>query len=138
MQWDASPNAGGFTSEIAKPWMRVHDNYPTLNVKRQTRDPNFVFNFWHELLVCDTRTRSCLHRGFLPMLIPYMRHFLSIKKRSDEGKLVVTLNFIEEKQSIYLTGHLASASYKTLVKNYEEDSLGALQAYEGGVYLEGK
>jgi len=72
------------------------------------------------------------------MLIPYMRHFLSIKKRSDEGKLVVTLNFIEEKQSIYLTGHLASASYKTLVKNYEEDSLGALQAYEGGVYLEGK
>lgn len=34
MQWDASPNAG-FCTASTKPWMRVIDDYPTVNTKAQ-------------------------------------------------------------------------------------------------------
>ncbi|KAI9727561.1 MAG: hypothetical protein M1828_006503 [Chrysothrix sp. TS-e1954] len=40
MQWDASPN-GGFCEESTTPWMRVNDDYETVNVASQ-RSPNLT------------------------------------------------------------------------------------------------
>ena len=134
MQWDASPNAG-FTSETAKPWMRVNDNYPTLNVKRQNLDPNSVLNFWRTLLRVRHEKPKLFAQGVFTDTDPSNETVLIYEKGSDDGKLVVALNFTGEKQSVNLAPRLDGASYKILAKNYEEEPLDALQAYEGRIYL---
>ncbi|KAF3024097.1 hypothetical protein E8E14_001676 [Neopestalotiopsis sp. 37M] len=50
MQWDASPNAG-FCDPDVKPWMRVIDDYPTINAEAQVKgddsdDDLSVWQFW--------------------------------------------------------------------------------------------
>ncbi|KAF1738832.1 Alpha-glucosidase [Beauveria bassiana] len=47
MQWDDTPH-GGFST--AKPWMRVHDNYPQVNAAAQVRDPASVYSAYREVL----------------------------------------------------------------------------------------
>ncbi|OAQ81577.1 maltase [Purpureocillium lilacinum] len=49
MQWDASPH-GGFTTAGATPWMRVNDNYKTVNAASQTSDPRSVYHTWRRVL----------------------------------------------------------------------------------------
>ncbi|KAJ5611672.1 Alpha-glucosidase [Penicillium herquei] len=139
MQWDDSPNAG-FSSEGAKTWMRVHDNYPTLNVKRQTNDPNSVLSFWRQLLHTRRANPKVFAQGVFVDTDPSNESVFVFEKGSLDGseKLVVALNFTGEKQSVDLGKSLGSGSRQTLLKNYEEESLDALQAYEGRVYLVGK
>lgn len=47
MQWDSSPHAG-FTS--GTPWIRVHENYQTVNVEKATLNPNSILHTYKELI----------------------------------------------------------------------------------------
>lgn len=57
VQWDDSPNAGFCPADV-KPWMRVNDDYPTVNAKAQmSRGPASVttpdvsaYRFWQRAL----------------------------------------------------------------------------------------
>ncbi|KAH6877359.1 glycoside hydrolase superfamily [Thelonectria olida] len=48
-QWDSSPNAG-FTDAGSRPWMRIHDDYASINVSDQIDDPESVLNFYKQVL----------------------------------------------------------------------------------------
>ncbi|KAJ5129039.1 Alpha-glucosidase [Penicillium atrosanguineum] len=133
MQWDATPNAG-FTSEEAKPWMRVHDGYAALNVKRQTVDSNSVLNFWRELLRVRRENPKLFAQGVFSDTDPSHESVFVYEKGSTDAKLVVALNFTGKAQSVDLASRLSGSSYKTLVKNCEEEPLDSLQAYEGRIY----
>lgn len=134
MQWDSTPNAG-FSSEGAKTWMRVHDNYPELNVERQTSDPNSVLSFWKGLLRVRRANPTVFAQGVFQDTDPSHGTVFVFEKHSDSEKLVVALNFSSEKQSVDLAGRLGNANRKVLAKNYEEDVLDSLQPYEGRIYL---
>lgn len=45
MQWDDTENAG-FTT--GTPWIKVNDNYKTINAKSQVDDPDSIFNCYRE------------------------------------------------------------------------------------------
>lgn len=47
MQWSSAPHAD--FSKV-KPWMKVHDLYPEINVEDQQKDENSVLNFWKSML----------------------------------------------------------------------------------------
>ena len=47
MQWDAGPDAG-FTS--GTPWIAVNPNYPDINARAQTEDPESVFAHYRALI----------------------------------------------------------------------------------------
>lgn len=47
MQWDDTRH-GGFST--AKPWMRVHDNYPQVNAASQAQAPDSVYSAYREVL----------------------------------------------------------------------------------------
>ncbi|ATY61965.1 Alpha amylase [Cordyceps militaris] len=49
MQWDGTAHAG-FTTGDAKPWMRVHDNYPQVNAAAQVRDASSVYAAYRAVL----------------------------------------------------------------------------------------
>ncbi|KAJ5257159.1 Alpha-glucosidase [Penicillium angulare] len=92
MQWDDTPNAG-FSTEGAKTWMRVHDNYKTLNVKRQTDDPTSVLSFWRELLRIRHAHPKLFAQGLFRDTDPSHESVFLFEKISGEQKLVVALNF---------------------------------------------
>jgi alpha-glucosidase len=48
-QWDENAKNAGF-SDGSKTWMRVHDGYRDINVKKQTGDSGSVLEFWKEML----------------------------------------------------------------------------------------
>lgn len=47
MLWDDSPNAGFSTG---KPWLRIHQDYKTLNVKSQFGVPGSTFSYYQDLI----------------------------------------------------------------------------------------
>ena len=47
MQWDCSPNAGFTTGQ---PWMKVNDNYKTINVQAQLADKDSLFHLYQRLI----------------------------------------------------------------------------------------
>ncbi|KAJ5085208.1 Alpha-glucosidase [Penicillium argentinense] len=135
MQWDGTPNAG-FTSQSAKSWMRVHDNYPLLNVKRQQHDSTSVFNFWREMLRVRRENPNVFAHGIYSDPEPTKENVFVFEKTADTQKLVVALNFTADDQTLdQLAGYIGAASVKALIRNYDDEPLNLLRPFEGRIYL---
>jgi alpha-glucosidase len=57
MQWDASPNAG-FCPQGVQPWLPVADDYRTVNVAAQARDPGSMLSLYRRLIALRHRERA--------------------------------------------------------------------------------
>ncbi|KAI9897888.1 hypothetical protein N3K66_007744 [Trichothecium roseum] len=98
-QWDDSPYAG-FTSAEATPWMRVHDDYPSINVARQRDDPHSVLSFYKDVLKLRKAHRDVFVYGTFRLLDPEDEEVFSYVKEDPAGtgkKAVVVLNMSREK-----------------------------------------
>lgn len=72
MSWDTSPN-NGFTGAGVKPWIRMNDEYPDVNVEKQLKDPDSVLNYFIKLT--HTRKQHPLMVRSLP--------FASVQEKPD-------------------------------------------------------
>lgn len=63
MPWDTTPN-NGFTGASVKPWIRMNDEYPDVNVEKQLKDPDSVLNYFMKLT--HTRKQHPLMVRFSP------------------------------------------------------------------------
>jgi len=133
MQWDGSAN-GGFTTAAAKPWMRVNDNYPEINVKKEGLDPNSILNFWRHMLQLRKEYVNLFVHGAYQVLHHDNEKVYTFKKSIPGQSLVVVLNFTEEILP-FDTSSVVSSEAKVLVSNYpiQRESL---EAFEGRVYIE--
>lgn len=141
MQWDDSAH-GGFTA-AEKPWMRVNDSYTEINVARQLREPDSVFNFWQRMIKFRKAHADLLVYGTFEVLdAENEQTFVFVKKHAGE-KALVGLNFSSEEQTIELPD---DREYALQVGNYHreyqgtEQRLGAgskvlLQPWEAQVYV---
>jgi alpha-glucosidase len=92
MQWDDSPFAG-FSS--AKPWIKLHPNYPQRNVATQQADPNSLLNFTRRLIALR-REYAALRSGTFKSLLPADAGVLAFERalpRPDQQRILVYLNF---------------------------------------------
>lgn len=80
-QWDDSPNAG-FTCEDAKPWMRVHDDYRSINAARQSKDPESILSFYKFVLKMRKQYRDLFVFGSFKLLDPTDEHVFAYVKES--------------------------------------------------------
>jgi len=55
MQWNDSAFAG-FSSH--KPWIKINENYRTINVEKQKQDDNSVWNAYHALIVLRNNEKA--------------------------------------------------------------------------------
>jgi oligo-1,6-glucosidase len=102
VQWTSeSPNAG-FCAPSTKPWMRVNDDYKTVNAaaQRQHNDPDSlsVLQFWKRGLAARKKHKDALVYGNFHLLDPEDGHdqiFAYARRGEDEG-FVTVLNFSEE------------------------------------------
>ena len=107
MQWDSSPNAG-FCDDSATPWMRVNDDYRTINAEMQVApesetDEMSVFHFWQRGLANRKAHAKSLIYGYFQLVEPQHEHVFAYvrteKKQGEDGgeKWLVALNFSGKK-----------------------------------------
>lgn len=105
-QWDDSPNAG-FTAPGTKPWMRIHEEYPEINAKRQMRDPESILAFYKKALHMRKQYRDLFIHGSFRLLDPGNESIFSYVKESNGSadalggttrKALVVLNFSNKEQ----------------------------------------
>jgi oligo-1,6-glucosidase len=113
MQWDNSGNAG-FTT--GTPWKRVNENYTTINVADQDKDPNSVLNHFRRM----TRARKdnpVLVYGEYEILQKDHPDVYAYTRTSENAKMLVLLNFSQKVSSIDLPE--ISAIQKPVINNYD-------------------
>ncbi|CAK4028360.1 glycoside hydrolase [Lecanosticta acicola] len=97
VQWDSGPNAG-FSKE--KPWMRVNDDYKTVNVEaqRSANDPDelSVLQFWKRGLENRKKHRDVFVYGEYMLLDGNHKTVFAYKMAGKDEAFVVALNFSGE------------------------------------------
>ena len=114
MQWTGGENAG-FTA--GTPWLRVNPNYTTINVEKESGDPDSVLNFYKKLIALrkNPEYKETVVYG---ALIPFMedRHNLMAYYRKGDKTLLVVGNYQWDEQDITLP----SDCKKVLINNYPD------------------
>ena len=140
VQWDDSPNAGFST---AKPWMRVHDDYKNVNVKKQQSDPNSPLSFWKKMLKLRKQYSDlCVFGDFEIWDKSELDVFTLTKTNEVNGlqgqKLVVFCSFSDVEQPMYWPeGCRKGEGAELLISNLKEgEKVGRyLTPWEARVYL---
>lgn len=92
MQWDATPNAG-FCKESVKPWMRVNDDYPRVNVVAQTDNPRSVFSYWKNCLAFRKEHKDVFVYGGFEILNPDDKDIVAFRRFSKDESYITITNF---------------------------------------------
>lgn len=118
MQWSAQANAG-FSKPGAKTWLPIPNNFITLNVKDEVRDPNSMLN-WYKQLITLRKTNPAF-RGGEVMLNTDNNQVLSWMRRVNGAPaVVVACNFTAQPQTIGFNlsaQGIKSTRVKTLLKS---------------------
>jgi oligo-1,6-glucosidase len=137
VQWDSSAH-GGFTSASATPWMRVNDDYKTVNAAAQLADPQptpgtlSVHAFWKRALENRKTNKDVFVYGDFEMLDPEDKKVVAFRRWSKTQAFVTVLNLSGEKVSWEKLGELKVK--KWVAGNYDETELDG-RAKEGKVEL---
>lgn len=88
MQWDSSENAG-FTD--AKPWLRLDNAYPKINVAAQKEDTDSMLSLYKRLIELRQQEKSLILGDYFPVfsdrqLLAYAR------KAENEPRFLIVLN----------------------------------------------
>jgi len=137
MQWSDAANAG-FTSASVTPWLPVPPTYATVNVKTEETDPNSLLA-WYEKLIRMKKTNPALTQGDNVMLDNTNTKVLSwMRQTTGAPRVVVSLNFTADPQTVNLSVPGAKGSVKTLLKTpgaADPASLGQIQLGPFGVWV---
>ena len=93
MQWDGTDNAG-FCSAAALPWLPVHQDYKSTNVKSELADPDSLLNVYKGLLRLR-RESIAMQEGTLDLLSETDgRHsLLSYRRIYEPESVLIVINF---------------------------------------------
>jgi oligo-1,6-glucosidase len=111
-QWNATENAG-FTTGI--PWIKVNQNYSTLNAKIQEKEVNSVLNYFRKMVKLRKENGVFIYGNYTlldeknPKIYAYTREL-------KDKKMLILLNFSKDKATPNIGIDLKNA--KILINNY--------------------
>lgn len=128
MHWDGTENAG-FSSEA--PWIPVHENKASINVKTQESDPTSVLNHFRKMTALRNENKTLVYGEYTELVPEHTQ--LYVYTREWEGQsMLVLLNFSDTTASFELPSNFVSA--QVAINNYDSmQTEGAnvnLQAYQ--------
>ncbi len=135
MQWSAGENAGFSTGE---PWIKVDENYESVNVETARSDAESVWHFYRELI--DLREdRDIFVYGDYELLLPDHDEVFAYRRTLGDEALLVVCNFFDGEPELALSEFAGDRDADLLVGNYDvEDADLAepiqLRPYEARVY----
>ena len=121
IQWDDSVNAG--FNKGAKPWLKINENYTTINAASQINDENSIYNFYRKLLSLrksDEYVNTFVY-GKFNEVHPEIKNVFAYIREDENHKVLVVTNMKDNHEKINLDFKVI----KTLLSNYnkEYDSL---------------
>lgn len=127
MQWDDSENAG-FT--VGKPWFRVSERYPEINVEKALKNKDSVF-YYYKKLITLRHEEPLLTEGEYELVMEEDEHiFAYLRKTADECWLVAA-NLSEDHVSSEKLQEFGKDREELIIGNYRRDNLGEeLKPYE--------
>ena len=129
MQWDDTENAG-FTTGI--PWIKVNDNYKTINAKSQVDDPDSIFNCYRKL-VSFRKEYPVLVDGSFKLLLAEDENIFAYERKNADETLLVVCNFYGNTVKMPLTEE--TEGMELLISNYKEtEDSSVLRPYEARMY----
>jgi oligo-1,6-glucosidase len=134
IQWDDSPNAG-FCPANVKPWMRVNDDYTTVNAAMETKagTPS-VYNFWSKVLAFRKKNIDAFAYGDYQLVNADHPEVLGFKRTSEAGQTWVSaLNFTGNEVDWALPKEFGPVQWE--VGNYEDAASSSQTAAAGSVKL---
>ncbi|MCJ1486253.1 hypothetical protein MMC06_006430 [Schaereria dolodes] len=129
VHWDDSTHAG-FTT--GKPWRRIHDIYPDVNVKKQLTDHDSLLSFWKKMLKLRKEYVDVLVHGEFEMFDVENEKTMMYVKEFCGLKMFVVLNFTSEEQE--WTAAKGLQDHLKLCISNVEDVKESLTPWEGRVY----
>lgn len=92
MSWDDSEHAG-FSS--AQPWMKVNQDYKTVNVKSEQADPDSVLNYYKKVIALrkDPKYIKTFTYGNFIALEDPNEHTLAYLRQGHDQTIMVIANF---------------------------------------------
>lgn len=127
MQWDDSKNAG-FTT--GTPWLKMNDNYDTINAKAALADLNSTF-YYYQKLIRLRHELPIITTGTYELLDPEDEQVYAYRRVGQNESLLVINNFTSE--TLTRDYHVPDNA-SVLISNYEDDALTTLRPYEAKVY----
>lgn len=126
VQWTAEPH-GGFTAETSKPWMRVNDDYKTVNAAAQlanaqpTPGTYSVHAFWKRALADRKKNKDVFVYGDFGLIDADHSKVVAFKRWSKDRTFVTVLNLSGEALEWEGLGDVKVA--KWVAGNYDEREL---------------
>lgn len=137
MQWDSTRKAGFSSGE---PWLPIHPNHLTRNVREQLMNPLSVFSFYKDLLQVRKET-SVLRRGsFIPMQSKPEGGLAYLRSEGDSHALI-GLNFKGKPTRIVFDRDLPHRSWKLAISSHPNSDLQIqgnemiLKPFEAAIFL---
>lgn len=115
MQWDDSLNAG-FTKN--KPWLKVNENYKTINVKNALEDKDSIFYHYKKLIKLRKENETIIYGDYTPLDLESKNTFSYLRELNGDRILVVS-NFYEEETEFNLKG-IEYRDLEILISNYKD------------------
>jgi alpha-glucosidase len=140
MQWSATANAG-FSKPGVKTWLPIPNDFITVNVANEVRDPDSLLN-WYKQMIKLRKSNAALVKGREVMVNTENSNVLSwLRLAKGTPAVVVVCNFTANPQTIGfdLSGEgIHGTRVKTLMKSpgtADPASLGAVKLPAFGVYI---
>lgn len=128
-QWDSSFNAGFTTGQ---PWLKINDNYKTINAAAQEKDPNSILNYFRKMIALR-KSGPVLIYGKYTLLDKDNPQVYAYTREYGGKKMLVLLNFSNTAAKANTGIDLGGA--KLLINNYASgNSTTELRPWEAVVY----
>jgi oligo-1,6-glucosidase len=95
-QWN-SDNHAGFTK--GNPWLKVNEDYRTINAQDQIKDPNSIYNFYKELIRLR-KQHSTLIYGNTEFVLSEYEQIIAYRRFDENESFNVLLNFSDQSVEI--------------------------------------
>lgn len=99
MQWSNDEHAG--FSQV-KPWLPLADDYQTMNVKKQQKDPKSTLNFYRKLIQIRREHPELYYGSYLKHSAD--DHIFSYFRRDEDSSFLIILNFCPESHKFPMNG----------------------------------
>lgn len=100
MQW--SPGPGAEFTTVASTWLPLADDYASINVERQLRDPRSHFSFYRRAIWYRKRTPALTRGAYVPIDGP--PDTFVYRRQHGASRCLVALNFAGEGRTLQLDG----------------------------------
>jgi oligo-1,6-glucosidase len=124
MQWDSSKN-GGFTT--GTPWLRLNNNYGTINAETESADPDSVLSFYRSAITLRKKYSTLVYGSFSAVRSD-IENFFGYVREDKYGRYYVEINLTDSNIE-----RPATADGELLLSNYRAPE-SSLRPFEANLY----